>query len=183
MVGKVTFETQDAGQWAAWGIDYMKYDWHPIDVENTRRMSEALRKCGRDIVFSLSNAASREKAGQLAGLANLWRTTGDIRAAWPSMSGIGFSQDPWKEFAGPGHWNDADMLEIGHATLSPNEQYTHMSLWCLLSAPLLLGFDVGHADEFVVSLLTNDEVLEVNQDPLGKAAGRVSQDGECEVWT
>ncbi len=182
VVGRVTFETQDAKQWAAWGIDYMKYDWLPIDVENTKRMSEALRKCGRDIVFSLSNGASRDQARHWAELSNLWRTTGDINASWSSMSDIGFSQDPWKEFAGPGHWNDPDMLEIGHDTLSPNEQYTHMSLWCLLSAPLLLGFDVGHADEFVVSLLSNDEVLEVNQDPLGKAAGRVSQNGECEVW-
>jgi alpha-galactosidase len=183
VVGKVTFENQDAKQWAAWGIDYLKYDWSPIDVENTRRMSEALRKSGRDIVFSLSNGASLDKAQHWAELSNLWRTTGDISATWTSMSGIGFSQDPWKGFAGPGHWNDPDMMVLGHDTLSPNEQYTHMSLWCLLSAPLLLGFDVGQADAFVVSLLTNDEVLEVNQDPLGKAAGRVSRDGACEVWS
>jgi alpha-galactosidase len=190
VVGRVTFEKQDANQWAEWGIDYMKYDWAPIDVENTRRMSEALNGCGRDIVYSLSNGASFNRAKDWAELSNLWRTTGDIGDNWNSVAGIGFSQDRWKEFAGPGHWNDPDMLVVGYVgwgnprptRLSPNEQYSHVSLWCLLSAPLLLGCDLSKADDFLVNLLSNDEVLEVNQDPLGKQAGRVSSVDGLEVW-
>jgi len=188
--GRVMFEFQDSKQWAEWGIDYLKYDWSPVDVDNAKRMADALRVCGRDIVYSLSGGVSREKARQWAGLANMWRTAGDITDMWESMSGIGFSQDPWKEFAGPGHWNDPGMLVVGHvgwgkprpSRLTPNEQYTHITLWCLLSAPLLLGCDVSRMDDFTVSLLSNDEVLEVDQDPLGMAAGRVSKDGDCEVW-
>jgi alpha-galactosidase len=107
------------------------------------------------------------------------------------MAGIGFSQNRWKEFAGPGHWNDPDMLVVGkvgwgpnlHPTgLTPDEQYTHISLWCLLAAPLLIGCDLADMDEFTLGLLTNDEVLEVDQDPLGRAADRITQDGDTEVW-
>ena len=189
-VGKVTFEVQDARQWAAWGFDSMKYDWRPNDVPNTRRMSEALRTCGRDILFTLSNSADINQADKWAELSHFWRTTGDIFDRWWSMSAIGFSQDPWKKFAGPGHWNDPDMLVVGHVgwgrprptSLTPNEQYTHISLWCLLSAPLLLGCDLSQADEFTLNLLTNDEVIEVDQDPLGCAAGRVSSNDVFEVW-
>ena len=188
--GKVTFEEQDAKHWAAWGFDSMKYDWRPNDVPNTKRMSEALRKCGRDILLTLSNSADLGQADNWAALAQFWRTTGDITDTWWSMSGIGFAQDPWKKFAGPGHWNDPDMLVVGHVGwgkprptyLTPNEQYTHISLWCLLSAPLLLGCDLSQADEFTLNLLNNDEVLEVDQDPLGSAAGRISSKDGMEVW-
>ncbi len=188
--GKVTFEEQDAKQWAAWGFDSMKYDWRPNDVPNTKRMSEALRKCGRDILLTLSNSADLGQADKWAELAQFWRTTGDITDTWWSMSGIGFAQDPWKKFAGPGHWNDPDMLVVGHVGwgkprptyLTPNEQYTHISLWCLLSAPLLLGCDLSQADEFTLNLLNNDEVLEVDQDPLGSAAGRISSKDGMDVW-
>jgi len=188
--GKVTFEEQDAKQWAAWGFDSMKYDWRPNDVPNTKRMSEALRKCGRDILLTLSNSADLGQADKWAELAQFWRTTGDITDTWWSMSGIGFAQDPWKKFAGPGHWNDPDMLVVGHVGwgkprptyLTPNEQYTHISLWCLLSAPLLLGCDLSQADEFTLNLLNNDEVLEVDQDPLGSAASRISSKDGMEVW-
>ena len=188
--GKVTFEEQDAKQWAAWGFDSMKYDWRPNDVPNTKRMSEALRKCGRDILLTLSNSADLGQADKWAELAQFWRTTGDITDTWWSMSGIGFAQDPWKKFAGPGHWNDPDMLVVGHVGwgkprptyLTPNEQYTHISLWCLLSAPLLLGCDLSQADEFTLNLLNNDEVLEVDQDPFGSAAGRISSKDGMEVW-
>ena len=107
------------------------------------------------------------------------------------MSGIGFAQDTPAPYAGPGHWNDPDMLVVGkvgwgpslHDThLTPNEQYTHISLWCLLCSPLLIGCDMTQLDDFTLNLLTNDEVLEVNQDPLGKQARRVSQEGSVEVW-
>ncbi|MCX6343517.1 MAG: NPCBM/NEW2 domain-containing protein [Armatimonadetes bacterium] len=190
VVGKYTFEVQDAKQWAEWGFDSMKYDWRPIDVENTKRMSDALRNCGRDILFTLSNSADINQADKWAQLSQFWRTTGDITDRWWSMSRIGFSQDPWKKFAGPGHWNDPDMLVVGYVGwgkprpthLTPNEQYTHISLWCLQSAPLLLGCDLSQADDFTVSLLTNDEVLEVDQDPLGCAASRISYANGLEVW-
>jgi alpha-galactosidase len=123
---------------------------------------------------------------------NLWRTTGDITDTWASMANIGFNQAGHEKFAGPGHWNDPDMLVVGHVgwgkglhptRLTPTEQYTHLSLWALLAAPLLIGADMTQLDPFTMSLLTNDEVLEVDQDPLGRQAARVSQTGEVEVWS
>lgn len=182
-VGPYTFEKEDVAQWVKWGIDYMKYDWAPIDIPNTERMSKALRAAPRDIVYSLSNGATLKWGDDYVRLANCWRTTGDISANWVSMSTIGFdNQDQWRGFAGPGHWNDADMMVLGHKGLTPDEQYTHMTLWCLLTAPLLLGFDVTQADEFTLSLLSNDEVLEVNQDPLGQQAARLVYGGDIEIW-
>jgi len=189
--GKYPFAMNDAKQWAEWGMDYLKYDWLPNDVPHVKEMSEALRMSGRDVVYSLSNSAPFEDAHEWASLANCWRTTGDIRDYWGSVRDIGFSQDRWAEFAGPGHWNDADMLVAGKvgwgpdvhpSGLSADEQYTHISLWCLLASPLLLGCDLAQLDEFTLNLLTNDEVLEVNQDPLGAQAARVLRDIDVEVW-
>ncbi len=147
----------------------------------------------RDIVFSLCQYGKGDvwKWGAQVG-GNCWRTTGDITDTWRSMRGIGFKQDGHARFARPGHWNDPDMLVVGqvgwgpqlHPThLTPNEQYTHISLWCLLSAPLLIGCDMTKLDDFTLNLLSNDEVLAVDQDPLGKQAARVfySEDG-LEVW-
>lgn len=189
--GQFSFAENDARQWAAWGMDYLKYDWNPNDVPHVTEMARALRASGRDIVYSLSNSAPFEHAADWARLAHCWRTTGDIVDSWGSVSSIGFSQDRWAPFAGPGHWNDADMLVVGHVgwgpslhptNLSPDEQYTHISLWCLLSSPLLLGCDLTKLDEFTLSLLTNDEVLAVNQDPLGDQARRVAHDEDSEIW-
>lgn len=189
-LGKYTFEQNDAKQWAEWGIDYLKYDWGPIDVTHTEKMANALKKSGRDIIFSLSNGASFTLAGKWAELANCWRTTGDIVDTWRSVFSIGFFQDKWAEFAGPGHWNDPDMLVVGvvgwgnprPSRLTPDEQYTHISHWCLLSAPLLLGCDLAQLDEFTLNLLTNDEVLEINQDSLARQAKRIAITEDCEVW-
>ncbi len=189
--GKVSFAENDARQWAAWGMDYLKYDWNPNDVPHVTEMARALRASGRDIVYSLSNSAPFEHAADWARLAHCWRTTGDIVDSWGSVSSIGFSQDRWAPFAGPGHWNDADMLVVGYVgwgpslhptNLSPDEQYTHISLWCLLSSPMLLGCDLTRLDEFTLSLLTNDEVLAVNQDPLGEQARRVAHDQDSVIW-
>jgi alpha-galactosidase len=123
---------------------------------------------------------------------NCWRTTGDINDSWRSMSDIGFGQNGHEKYAGPGHWNDPDMLVVGkvgwgpslHPThLTPNEQYTHITLWCLLSAPLLIGCDMTQLDDFTRSLLCNDEVLAVDQDPLGEPASRIFADKNGrEVW-
>jgi alpha-galactosidase len=197
------FEEQDAAQYAGWGIDYLKYDWcsyGSIEKERTREalekpyrlMRRALNGVHRDIVFSLCQYGMGnvwEWGGGAGG--NSWRTTGDIEDTWESMSGIGFAQAGHEKFAKPGNWNDPDMLVVGkvgwgpqlHPTrLTPNEQYTHITLWALLSAPLLIGCDMTQLDEFTASLLTNDEVLDVNQDPLGRQASRVRESGDIEVW-
>ncbi len=172
-IGKYHFATNDADQWAAWGIDYLKYDWNPIEYPETAEMADALRHSGRDIIFSLSNNLNIKNAPAVTPEANSWRTTGDIKANWTSMSQRGFGQDPWARFAGPGHWNDPDMLEIAthektQPGLTPDEEYAHMTIWCLDSAPLLLGNDLTTMDAFTLNLLENDEVLGIDQDSLGK---------------
>ncbi|UCD28855.1 MAG: putative Ig domain-containing protein [Planctomycetota bacterium] len=197
-IGKYTFETNDVTQWAEWGFDFLKYDWNPIDVPSTERMANTLRKCGRDVVYSLSNSASFEHAADWARLAHLWRNTRDISTShrgenwrWVYRNGWA-TQNKWKPFAGPGHWNDPDMLMVGQlgygehlhhpSKLTADEQYAHVSLWCLLSAPLLIGGDVTKLDEFTLNLLTNDEVLQVNQDPLGEQAAQIFKKAHQEVW-
>jgi len=172
-IGTYHFATNDADQWAAWGIDYLKYDWNPIELPETLEMYDALRGSGRDIVLSLSNNMNITNAPAISKIANSWRTTGDIKANWKSMSQRGFGQDKWAAFASPGHWNDPDMLEIGtreknQPGLTPDEEYTHMTIWCLDSAPLLLGNDLASMDAFTLNLLENDEVLAVDQDSLGR---------------
>ncbi len=196
-------EQQDADTYAKWGVDYLKYDWCSYgeivrnpDLAGFKKpyqvMRTALDECHRDIVFSLCQYGMGDvwKWGAEVG-GNCWRTTGDITDSWSSMSGIGFGQAGHERYAGPGHWNDPDMLVVGkvgwgpslHRTkLRPNEQITHISLWSLLSAPLLIGCDMSQIDKFTLALLTNDEVLDVNQDPLGRQAGRIARDGAREVW-
>jgi alpha-galactosidase len=181
--GQHSFAAQDARQWARWGVDYLKYDWFPNDVPHVREMAEALRATGRDIIYSLSNTGIYDRAPDYMRLANVWRTTGDIVDTWDSVSRNGFSQDRWAAYTGPGHWSDPDMLVVGqvgwgpdlHPTrLTADEQYSHLSLWCLLSAPLLLGCDLARLDDFTLGLLTNDEVLAIDQDALGKQATQIS---------
>lgn len=191
-IGKFHFMKADAKQYAEWGFDYLKYDWDNQKVEDIQEMAEALRTSGRDMVYSLSNSLRLDLGADLVRLAHAWRTTGDIQDVWGrtitdnyhhGFAEIGFLQDAWAPFSGPGHWIDPDMLVLGrvsvgsamHATkLTPDEQYTHISLWSLLAAPLLIGCDMQHLDEFTLGLLTNDEVLDVDQDPLGKQAVRVA---------
>jgi alpha-galactosidase len=188
--GKTSFVRQDVRQWEAWEIDYLKYDWVPIDLPHVVEMSRQLRAAGRDIVYSLSNNAKLRVAPELARLANAWRTTVDIEDTWESVSDIGFSRDQWAPFNGPGHYNDPDGLVLGETRwnrphgcrLTADEQYSHMSLWCLLSGPLLLGCDLEKLDPFTLGLLTNDEVLAVNQDPLCRQATRVSRSGDKVVY-
>jgi alpha-galactosidase len=198
-IGKYSFTYADAAQFGEWGIDYLKYDWAPNDVEHTKEMADALRKTGRDVILSLSCGAPFELAAEWAKYANCWRTTGDIGDAWGQpteswkhgIAELAFTQDRWASFAGPGHWNDPDMLEVGyvgggpnlHLThLTPDEQYTHITMWCMLSAPLLIGCDLERLDPFTLSLLTNDEVLAVDQDALGKQAVRVDSIGLVDVY-
>ncbi len=203
--GSYQFEQQDANMYAALGVDYLKYDWcsyravanKGANLDELKKpylvMREALDRCGRDIVYSLCQYGMGDvwKWGAEVG-GNLWRTTGDIGDTWKSVSTIGFAQTDKENFGGPGHWNDPDMLVVGkvgwgpniaQTKLTPNEQITHITLWCMLAAPLLVGCDLAQLDEFTKALLTNDEVLDVNQDPLGKQGGRRVQDGFSEVWT
>lgn len=201
--GSYQHELQDAMQFAAWGFDYLKYDWCGYSQIEQKRDKAALTKpyalmkqyldqIDRDIVYSLCQYGMGDvwTWGQEVG-GNCWRTTGDITDTWGSMSSIGFSQDQCSPYAKPGHWNDPDMLVVGqvgwgpnlHPTrLSPNEQYTHISLWCLLNSPLLIGCDLTKLDAFTLNLLTNDEVLALNQDPLGQQARRIYAQGRTEVW-
>ena len=198
--GSLDHEQQDAQRYADWGFDYLKYDWcyttHSaknlsLDAQRIpwRTMAVALAKTKRDLIFSLSETLDVWPWAKEVG-ANAWRTTGDITDTWSSIDDIGFTQHGREKVAGPGHWNDCDMFVVGmlgggrlHPTrLTPNEQYTHISLWCLLASPLLIGCDMTQLDDFTLNLLTNDEVLEVNQDPLGQQAHRISKDENVEVW-
>jgi alpha-galactosidase len=148
-----------------------------------RLFRKSLDKVDRDIVFSFCQYGMGNvwEWGADAG-GNTWRTTGDINASWRSLSNIGFNQNGHEAYAGPGHWNDPDMLEVGNGKLTPDEMYTHMTLWSLLDAPLLIGCDMTQMDALTTSLFTNDEVLAVNQDELGKQASRIKQDGQTEIW-
>jgi len=201
--GSWKYELHDAQSFADWGFDYLKYDWcgygsivRRPTLEQMKEPYAFMRMCldrvDRDIVYSLCQYGMGdvwEWGAEVGG--NCWRTTGDITDTWGSMAGIGFAQDKCAPYASPGHWNDPDMLVVGKvgwgpslhdSKLTPNEQYTHMSLWCLLCSPLLIGCDLTQLDAFTLNLLTNDEVLEVNQDPLGRQARRVAGDGYLEVW-
>ena len=203
-LGSYQHEAQDAATYAKWGIDYLKYDLCSysslISRERTLEenqkpyilMRDALKKQSRDIVYSLCQYGIHEVwkwGAEMNG--NLWRTTGDITDTWESLSNIGFSQDKASPYAGPGRWNDPDMLIVGmvgwgenlHPTrLTPHEQYTHISLWSLLSAPLLIGCDLSRLDTFTLNLLTNDEVLAIDQDVLGKQARLVLDKDSVQVW-
>jgi alpha-galactosidase len=155
-------------------------------------MRTALDKQNRDILFSFCQYGMGnvwEWGAEVGG--NSWRTTGDIQDTWSSMSRIGFGQAGHESFAGPGHFNDPDMLVVGKVgwgpslrptRLTPNEQYTHISLWCLLSAPLLIGCDMTKLDDFTLNLLENDEVLALDQDALGRQATCVVTNGDVRVY-
>ena len=190
-IGTYHFWENDAKQITEWGFDYLKYDWNPIELTETKAMYDALRNSGRDVVYSLSNSTPFATIGELSKVSNTWRTGGDIKDNWKSLKSRIFSQDKWAPYARAGHWNDPDMMIVGvvgwnsaekwPSKLTPDEQYTHMSAWCLMSVPLLLGNDISKLDDFTLSLLTNDEVNAVNQDPLGKQATIVWKDGDLGV--
>jgi len=201
--GALGHEAQDARTFAEWGVDYLKYDWcsyESVAKDHSRpelaapyeKMGRALAGVDRDIVYSLCQYGMGEVwtwAPKTGG--NLWRTTGDIFDSWSSLSTIAAQNVGLESFAGPGRWNDPDMLVVGrihlwggpHATrLTPNEQIFHVSTWAMFAAPLMIGCDLGAVDDFTLALLTNDDVLEVDQDPLGKPARRVSSADLAEVW-
>jgi alpha-galactosidase len=189
--GSYGHEEQDAATYAKWGIDYLKYDWcsasavyHPDEMASAyRMMALALRHTGRPIVLSLCEYGWLDVGewGAAAG-GNLWRTTGDISDRWDSMSRIGFGQNGREKYAGPGHWNDPDMLEIGNGGMTDTEYRTHMSLWSMLAAPLIAGNDLRTMSDQTRAILTNKDVIAIDQDKLGAQGFRIRQDGDQEVW-
>jgi alpha-galactosidase len=200
--GSLGHEEQDAKMYADWGIDYLKYDLcsfipavmqkqAPNDkaaqmrlmVAAYDKMGKALKATGRPIVYSLCQYGWDnvwEWAPALGG--NLWRTTGDIEARWQSIYDILSQQKGLASYAGPGHWNDPDMLEVGNGKLSLAENRTHFSMWAMLAAPLLAGNDLPHMKPEIHDILTNREVIAINQDPLGHQARHIYSKGEIEVW-
>jgi len=191
--GSYQHEEQDAKTYAAWGVDYLKYDWcsaRSVYKSSSMpaayaKMGQALLDSGRPILYSLCQYGVMKVYdwGAKAG-GNAWRTTGDIRDAWASMEQIGFEQQqPYQDASGPGHWNDPDMLEIGNGAMSDDEYRTHMSLWSLLAAPLLAGNDLRDVPPNILAILTNKEVIAIDQDKLGKQARRASKTGGLELWT
>jgi alpha-galactosidase len=187
--GSLGHEELDAQTYARWGIDYLKYDYCsfqgnvPAQIAAYKKMHDALEKTGRPIVFSLCQYGMDRvwSWGPSVG-GNLWRTTDDISDDYDRMAYIGFGQNGLERFAAPGHWNDPDMLEVGNGKMNKDEYRTHMSLWCLLAAPLLAGNDLSKMTPETLALLTNLEVIALDQDPLGAQGYRVAQEGPLEVW-
>ena len=201
--GSLGYEYQDARQYAAWGVDYLKFDWcntgNKSAPDSYQLMRRALEKAGRPIVFSICEWGTSQPWEWGKGVGHLWRTTFDIRPCWDcgrkTLSNgrqvenfIGFTkildlQVGLASYAGPGHWNDPDMLEVGNGELTLDENRAHFSLWCILAAPLMLGNDIRSATPEILDILLNEEAIAVNQDPLGKQGVKVRDDGDLEVWS
>ena len=192
--GSRGYEFQDARQYAAWGVDYLKYDWCSTSTQNAAAsyaiMRDALLKAGRPIVFSICEWGMAKPWLWARDVGNLWRTTGDIQDCWDckrDWGGMGVVhildlQDGLESYAGPGHWNDPDMLEVGNGGMTATEYRAHFSLWCLLSAPLMAGNDLRSMPAEIKEILTNREVIAIDQDALGLQGRRVKREGDREVW-
>ena len=204
--GSIGHEQADATQYAAWGIDYLKYDLcgfrkkmqeeAPGDTPEAKAkqdkmmrdayetMHQALLKTGRPIVYSLCQYGfdSVWQWGAAVG-GNLWRTTGDVKENFPSIALIAQTQIGLGKYAGPGHWNDPDMLEVGNGNLTPDENRTHMGMWAMLAAPLLAGNNLTKLTPEITAILTNKEVVAIDQDSMGREAERVYQEGPVQIWS
>jgi alpha-galactosidase len=200
--GSLGHEEQDAQLFASWGIDYLKYDLCSFESDVMRKqapndkaeqarlmrsayakMGKALRATDRPIVYSLCQYGSDavwEWAPSVG--ANLWRTTGDSAATWDRIHLLGFGQAGLEQYAGPGGWNDPDILEVGNGDLTIEENRLHFSLWAMLAAPLLAGNDLSNMKPEIKAILTNRDVIAIDQDSLGKQGTRVYTEGEMEVW-
>jgi alpha-galactosidase len=196
-------EMRDAATYARWGVDFLKYDWCSYEeivrdhsLQELQKpyhlMRDALARVGRDIVYSLCQYGYGNvwEWGEQSG-GHLWRSSGDLLDQWSNLESVGFRQAGRERWSGPGHWNDTDMLVVGtvgwgpdlRATrLTPNEQMLHLALWAIQAAPLFIGADLSRLDDFTLALLTNDEVIDVDQDPLGQAGTRVRKEGRLEIW-
>jgi alpha-galactosidase len=210
-LGAYEHEALDAQRFTEWGYDFLKYDWcsygniapNPNLAELQkpyRLLSGSLRRQDRDVVLNLCQYGMGKvwEWGKEVG-GHSWRTAGDLGGSFQGIPAALFrdgfdvySRSELHKFAGPGGWNDPDYLLLGYLSnwqgqtapspLTPNEQYTHVSLWCLVAAPLIFSGDITRLDDFTLNLLTNDEVIDVDQDPLGKPGRRMAMDGDLEVW-
>jgi alpha-galactosidase len=192
--GSRGYEFQDARQYAAWGVDYLKYDWCNHGNQSSEAsyalMRDALKAAGRPIVFSICEWGTTKPWLWAQDIGHLWRTTEDIQDCWDckrDWGGMGWThildlQVGLETYAGPGHWNDPDMLEVGNGGLNPTECRAHFSLWCILAAPLMAGNDLRSMAPEIRDILINKEVIAVNQDALGLQGRKVRDDGDYEVW-
>jgi len=192
--GSRGYEYQDARTYASWGVDYLKYDWCSHGTQNAeasyRLMRDALDLSGRPIVFSMCEWGTNKPWLWGKGIGHLWRTTGDIQDCWDckrDWGGYGWTlildmQVGLESYAGPGHWNDPDMLEVGNGGMTTEEYRAHFSLWAILAAPLMAGNDIRTMTPEIRDILTNREVIAVDQDPLGRQGRKVRDDGDVEVW-
>ncbi len=193
--GSRGYEFQDARQYAAWGVDYLKYDWCSHGTQDSESsystMRDALQKSGRPIVFSLCEWGSTKPWLWAKDVGNLWRSTGDIINKWDGhekWGGNGVVQiidlmEGIESYAGPGHWNDPDMLEIGNGVLNDEEARAHFSMWSLFAAPLIAGNDLRKMDKQTADVLMNRDVIAIDQDALGQQGHKVRDDGDLEVWS
>uniref|UniRef100_A0A9I9D1U9 Alpha-galactosidase n=1 Tax=Cucumis melo TaxID=3656 RepID=A0A9I9D1U9_CUCME len=186
MPGSLGHEEQDAKTFAAWGIDYLKYDnCNNGNIKPTIRypvMTRALMKAGRPIFLSLCEWGDLHPALWGDKLGNSWRTTNDINDSWESMISRADLNEIYADYARPGGWNDPDMLEVGNGGMTKDEYIVHFSLWAISKAPLLLGCDLRNLTKETKEIITNTEVIAVNQDPLGVQAKKVRSEGDLEVW-
>jgi alpha-galactosidase len=192
--GSRGYEFQDARTYAKWGVDYLKYDWCSTDGQTTKEsytlMHDALQLTGRPIVFSLCEWGNSKPWTWAVPVGNLWRTTTDIVDMWEGKkpgNGAGVvtiadMQVELADFAGPGHWNDPDMLEVGNGGMSDIEYRSHFSLWCIMAAPLIAGNDIAAMKPAIHDILTNKEAIAVDQDPLGKQGKRVRHENDQDVY-
>ena len=188
-LGSIGHEQQDAETFASWGVDFLKYDWcnatanglEPVSAYTAMR--DALLATGRDIVYSISEYGEHKPWTWARPIANMWRTTPDLFATWESVSGVIDNQAELAQHSGqPGGWNDPDMLQIGNGALTEEENRTHFSFWAILNAPLFAGTDLTRLTDSSVAILTNPEVIAVNQDFAGSQARRISAAADHEVW-
>jgi alpha-galactosidase len=198
--GSRGYEFQDAWQYAAWGVDYLKFDWCSSSTQDARSSYELMRAAldasGRPIVFSICEWGTAKPWLWAKGVGNLWRTTGDISDTWQDhkkwpdgsccsngMVDILDQQVGLESYAGPGHWNDPDMLEVGNGGMTTAEYRAHFSLWAILAAPLIAGNDLRDMKPEIREILTHKEVIAVDQDPAGNEGSRVRKNGDLEVWS
>ncbi|KAK4480669.1 hypothetical protein RD792_013747 [Penstemon davidsonii] len=187
--GSLFHEPEDANLFASWGVDYLKYDnCFNLGIEPQKRyppMRDALNATGRTIFYSICEWGVDDPALWAGKVGNSWRTTDDIKDTWASMTTIADLNDKWASYAGPGGWNDPDMLEVGNGGMTYQEYRSHFSIWALVKAPLLIGCDVRNLTAETFEIISNEEVISVNQDPLGVQGRKVHEfglNGCSQIW-
>lgn len=186
MPGSLYHEEQDVKTFTSWGVDYLKYDncnnGNIEPKQRYQRMSNAIQTYGKGIFFSLCEWGQADPATWARNIGNSWRTTGDIQDNWNSMTSRADENDRWASYAGPGGWNDPDMLEVGNGGMTTEEYRSHFSIWSLVKAPLLIGCDLRSMSQDTKDIVGNSEVIAVNQDSLGVQGKKVQSSNGLEVW-